>query len=150
MNDKPLNLARKHFCREYANNGHNGAEAYRVAYPRCNTGHNENACRLLTIDSVRQEILRLDLQIAAKAKHNREIAVKLLNENLVFLTKRVNAGDVGAISARTAVIRELNACSGCHSSTINVKGDELPPISEVERRELLRLSKGLDDVKEAV
>lgn len=69
MPDKPLSMKRQHFCREYHTNGHNGSEAYRVAYPGCRVGHNVNASRLLTNDSIRSELSRLEAMTVVRGEY---------------------------------------------------------------------------------
>ena len=72
---------------------------------------------------LKQAIARIDAKTAAKLDHNRDIAIDLLTTNLKRLKTKADAGDVQAISAATAVIRELSAISGLHSSTVNNKSD---------------------------
>ena len=84
---------------------------------------------------VKAAIARIDGKAVAKMDHDRDIAVTLLNENLIALTERVGNGDVGAISARTAVIRELNAISNLHSSTVHTSPDKPADLSPADAQQ---------------
>ncbi len=148
---KPLTAVRQHFCREYCRNGHNGAQAYKTAYPGTKSGYNKHAARLMVIDGIKQEISRIEAKTVEKMEHNRTIAIRLLNDNLVAVQVKADAGEVGAISARTAVIRELNAISNLHSATVHTPDAQVPVLEPAEadaraaaaREYKLRLSKGI-------
>lgn len=88
----------------------------------------------MTNVDVKQEIARIEAEIRAEMRYDRETAVKLLRENLTHLTERVNKGDIGAIQARTAVIRELNAISNLHSSTVHTTEDKPLELTPEEAR----------------
>ena len=81
-------------------------------------------------------IARIDAKTAEKMEHTRDTAVKLLNESLAALTAKVKAGEVGAIAARTAIIRELNAISNLHSATVHTPA-ALPRALTPEENKLL-------------
>lgn len=80
MPDKPLNGARLQFCREYTTSGHNGAEAYRVAYPGCKSGHRQCASLLLTNTDIIREISRLEAKGARKQEADRQYCIKGLQK----------------------------------------------------------------------
>ncbi len=67
-----------------------------------------------------------------KLEHNRDIAIKLLNRNIKWLTPKAEQGEVGAIQALTSAIRELDAISMLHGSTIATKIEDTEPQTERE------------------
>ena len=103
---------------------------------------------------VKAAIARIDRETGGKRDHDRAVSIELLRQNLALLSERANKGDIQAIQARTAVIRELNAISNLHSSTVHDKSSTdkaLPPaeaavIAELaedyKRKLMIRLSKG--------
>ncbi len=94
---------------------------------------------------VKEAIARIDAETKEKLEHNREIAIKLLTENLEALKTIINKGGVGivgAVSARTAVIRELDAISMLHSTTVITEIEE-PKLTEEEKAILKPITKNL-------
>lgn len=86
---------------------------------------------------VKAAIARIDTEIGDKREHDREASVGLLRQNLSFLSERANKGDIQAVQARTATIRELNAISNLHSSTVFDGGDKPSELTS-EELEVLR------------
>jgi len=92
MTDKPLSDKRKHFVREYCTNGHNGSEAYRIAYPGCKGGWNALASRLLANDSIKQAIIEYEAKIELENENSREYIDRQFKE--VVLECRLNGDRV--------------------------------------------------------
>lgn len=109
----------------------NGTESARAAQYKGNTNTLKvMAHKLITNGNIIRAKQAIQAETSEKMEHNRDIAIKLLTENLTALTVRVDNGDVGAIQARTAVIRELNAISNLHSSTLHTEQDVVQDITE--------------------
>ncbi len=98
-------------------------------------------------DRIRAAIARIDKETGGKREHDRTVSVELLRQNLVLLSERANNGDIQAIQARTAVIRELNAISNLHSSTVFDGHDKPTELSPDELDVLRANAKRLTDLK---
>ena len=61
----------------------------------------------------------IQAETAAKLDHNRDIAIDKLYADYARLELKANNGDIQAIQARTAIVRELNSISSLHSQVIN-------------------------------
>ena len=77
---KPLSAPRLHFCRIYVTNGHNGAQAYKEAYPNAKSGHDAHAARLIVNDSIKQEIARIDAKTEKKTEADRQYCIDRLQK----------------------------------------------------------------------
>lgn len=135
------------FCQEYIID-HNGKEAaIRAGYSK--NGAKVIGCNLLTHINCKAEIDRLTAQRQAKAGHNYNIAVNKLLADYENLKDKAATGDIQAIQARTAIIRELNDISGLHKQVIRQE-IAAPALTEAEKAALpdaahtykLRLAKG--------
>ena len=76
--------------------------------------------------------IRIKTEIAAyRAKnhkelvHDRTVAIELLTANLARAREKAETGDIQAVGAITAIIRELNAISALHSQTVNTQNKTL-------------------------
>ena len=108
-------------AREFVANGRNKTQAmiavgYDPAYSDSGKGHKLIYGNKRVIDA----IAKIDAKHEKKLEHNRTIAIALLHKNIEYLTPAAESGDTRAISALTAVIRELSAISSLHSATTNV------------------------------
>ncbi len=103
MPEQPLTAKRQAFCQEYCIRGHNGAEAYRRAYPKCKSGHKENASRLLTFDNVKQEISRIDAE-SAEIGHRTVKGLDKLYQTAYDTSKDLNQPSA-MVSAVTGIAR---------------------------------------------
>lgn len=148
----------KAIARAYLANGRDkGAALLEVGYKKSST-IGGMLTKLYNKPQVQAAIQALEDEISVKVDYARERAVQLLEQNLIYLTERVKNGDVGAISARTAIIRELNAISNLHSSTLhtetdtplNLSPDEAELYEEMARQALRHRHKGPKLAKEAV
>jgi len=99
----PINDKQRAFIAEYLTNGHNATDAYRKAYPKCNSGHKENGCRLLTKDNVKAEIAR----IRAKMELKSERTVQSIDEmqQAAYDLAMQNNQPSAAVSAGQAIAR---------------------------------------------
>ena len=125
----------------------NGVEsARRAGYKGNENTLTQTAFKLVRNGKIIDEKQRIQSNIAKELKHNREIAIKLLTDNLARLTVKANNGDVQAASAITGVIRELNAISNLHTSTVQTKDISDSPrpanIIDKSRDKLLKLKTG--------
>lgn len=133
-------------AQEYCTNGRKQYDAmvtvgYTKAYANSYCGKMWENKRLI------DAIARIDAKIVKKYDHNRQIAIDLLNQNIVWLRPKAENGDVQAISALTAAIRELNSISSLHGQTITnrqdtaqVKPEDKPVIDEACRTIKLKLA----------
>ena len=94
--------------------------AKRAAYKGNNKTLSAVAAENLRKPGIKAEVDKIKAKIAKKLEHNRETAIKMLTDSLTYLEEEVSKGNVQAINARTAIIRELSAISNLHSNTTNV------------------------------
>lgn len=97
----------------------NGYESAKVAGYK----GNDNTLRAiasenLTKPNVKQAILDVRAEKQEERDHNRTIAIEMLTDSLKALESKIKSGNIQAIQARTAIIRELDAISNLHSSTL--------------------------------
>ena len=83
------------------------------------------ASQNLTKLNIRAEKQRIQAETNKSFKHNRDIAINKLYTDYDYLETGAKAGNIQAIQARTAIVRELSAISNLHSQTINNQGDGL-------------------------
>lgn len=115
-------------------------------------GYSDNYCnrhvnQVVSNSVVKQAISEYKAKTTEKLDHDRQIAIDLLNQNILWLTPKAEQGDVQAISALTAAIRELNAISNLHKQTVfggnvveTVKPEDKPVIDEACRIIKLKLA----------
>ncbi len=65
-----------------------------------------------------EAIARIDAKTSRKHEHTREIAIDKLCTDYESLKTLAEGGNIQAITARTAITRELSACTGLHTSTV--------------------------------
>ena len=137
-------------AREYTSNGRNKTETLKaIGYSESYYNGGRSAEVVWGNERVIAAIARIDEKTAVKHEHNQQIAIDLLRSDYANLKTRADNGDIQAIQARTAIVRELNACTGQHSSTLHTKPTEqqaLTPaeteaIAALNRQYKLRLSK---------
>lgn len=68
---------------------------------------------------VKEAIARTDAKASEKLEHNRDMAIKLLLSDHKSLDSKAKDGNVQAIQARAGIVRELDAISNLHSSTVH-------------------------------
>ncbi len=73
---------------------------------------------------VKAAIAKIDAAKQAKYEHNQEISVKKLYTDYGYLEQQAKAGNIAAINARTAIVRELDCTTGLQKQTITNKSDE--------------------------
>lgn len=115
------------FINEYCINGYNASQAYKKAYPKVKWGWNKLAPRLMAKDGIKRAIkIKMD-ELEEKVGHSYEIAVEMLRKRLGWLNEVAEKGNIQAIQAQTAIIRELDDITGLHKQTI---------ITEPQQKEL--------------
>ncbi len=108
----------EYYCNPGSESFNNWCESYKRAnYSLC-TGWKHNAIKLLHIDYIQAGIADYRAKTTAKLDHNRDRAIDLLNQNIAWLTPKAETGDIPAVQALTAVIRELDAISNLHRATV--------------------------------
>ena len=93
------------------------------------SGH---CAKLYERSDLKQAIRAEEQKIAKKYEHNQDIAIKLLLSDYANLEQKAINGDIQAIQARTAIIRELNAITGQHSSTLITDAPKPKPLTPEE------------------
>lgn len=134
-------------AREFCSNGRNKLKALKTVGYQPSYYNTLGIGKVYSNIRVIDAIARIDAKTEAKLEHNRDIAVKLLNENLSYLTNRVEQGDVGAIQARTSVIRELDAISNLHSSTVHTEPEQPNALTDTDIDELKAIAARATTIK---
>lgn len=137
---KPLTAKQASFVQYYADPGsdtYNNATASMIlaGYDKRYANHHCN--RLVVHGGVKTAINGYKAKTTAKLDHNRTIAIDQLNHNIALLDGILDRqpDNVTAITARSAAIRELNAISNLHSSTVNT-GNKALSITVAKRESL--------------
>ncbi len=135
----------KAIAREYIATNKNKALALQNVGYSHDYAYSGQATKLYEKPTVKQAIAELEeviqVDTEAELKHNYEIALKLLNQNIAWLTPKAESGDVQAIQALTAAIRELDNITGLQKQTIQHKGSTEPKLDEAERQALADLAR---------
>lgn len=102
--------------------------------------------RMMSHDVVKQEIAKYRARIGKKYEHNRNIALRLLEESIAGLDLIIskNEGSLAAVqafTARTSAVRELNAISNLHSTTVTTNTDQPDPLTVDEVKALKQAAK---------
>ncbi len=124
----------KEIAREFISNGRNKTEALKsVGYSH---KYIDNfAGKIWGNIGLTTAIAEIDAKTAKKCEHNRKIAIKLLTTDLQYLTEKAADGNIQAIQARTGIIRELDAISNLHSSTLHTDTTQIDELEAAERTE---------------
>ena len=150
--DKPLTAKQASFVQYYADSGsdtYNNIEqsmlkaGYSANYARHNCHH------MLANVGISKANTAYRAKTSAKLEHNRTIAIDQLNSvvdqcNVILQAQPHN---VSALSAKTGAIRELNAISNLHSSTVNTDTKPVKALTSDERKALQAQARALDSVK---
>ena len=135
--NKPLTAKQASFIQYYADPGSetfNNAmqSAIRAGYSikTANNSIRQVLGNIGVIEGIRQ----YKDKIGRKMEHNRDIAIKLLTDNLARCTTKADNGDIQAAGAITGIIRELNAISALHKSTIITEPTAEPDQTEAEQQ----------------
>lgn len=133
MPDRPLTAKQSAFCREYTID-HNGKQAaIRAGYA---AGSAEvRASELVRISKVKQEIARIEAEIAVKYEHNREKSLSILDR------ARAIAENQGNPSGMVAAEREKNAISNLHSAIIHTDQPKQAPLTDAEQAALTDIAR---------
>ena len=129
----------KIFIDEYVVNGQNATQAYKKAYPGCNGGWDRLGPRLMRNDVIKAAVKVKMAELKEKIGHNYEIAVEMLRKRLGWLNVMAEKGNVQAIQAQTAIIRELNDITGLHKQII-VDTREQKVLDEAQKAEAKRIA----------
>ncbi len=128
-------------AREFTSNGRCQEKAmlaigYSKAYARSGLGQ-----RIYADIRVIAAIKALDGEKQAKYEHNQEISISKLYSDYANLQDKADKGDIQAIQARTAIIRELDHICGLQSTTLHTGQEQVKELSEQERAEAQRYAK---------
>ncbi|GAG06842.1 unnamed protein product, partial [marine sediment metagenome] len=85
------------FCQTYCINGHNASQAYKIAYPKANNGHNAHGAKLIAIDSIKQRIEEIQAEVDAESDVTVEEIVKALRF-IGFGKVATNKDKIGALT----------------------------------------------------
>ncbi len=146
MQDKPLTVKQAAFCKCMFIPGSgtfgNGTESARKAQYKGNTGTLQSvAAENMLKPVIIAEKTRIEAITNQKLGWDRDIALKELRRSLAYLNRRVSDGDVGAVTARTAVIREMNDITGLHQQQpilipININHNTVQTEADLLRKRL--------------
>ncbi len=128
------------FVNEYVRNGHNATQAYKTAYPNSKGEWDKLGPRLRVKEGIKQAIAEIEAVQAVKQEHDREIAIALLLADHKHLAKAAKAGNIPAIQARTAIVRELDTISGLNKHILIDETEQSRPLTDTDRAELKRLA----------
>ena len=110
---------------KYTSNGRDKAQAMRTI------GYAESSCKsgkavkdVYGNLRVIKAIAKIDTKTSKKYEHNQEIAIKKLYSDYENLETAAVGGNISAIQARTAIIRELNDITGQHKQIIDNRSRE--------------------------
>ncbi|MHC4326418.1 MAG: terminase small subunit [Planctomycetota bacterium] len=147
MPDRPLTAKQQAFVQYYADSGSpetylNASQSYKKAYPNTKGGWDKLGPRLMVNDGIKRAIGEYRAKTTAKLEHNRQIAIDQLNKNLAALDKIIleQPMNVAAITARTGVIRELDAISMLHGSSLEVNTEAPAPLTTEQQQQAQRAS----------
>ena len=128
-------------AREFCSNGRNKEQALAALDYKPSYYKSGRAVQVVYGSArVKAAIARIDAEKQIKYEHNQEIAVKLLNTDRDYLEVQAKLGNIAAIQARTAIIRELDNITGLQGQTITTKQDGAVVLTEGEQR-------ALDDIR---
>ena len=149
---RPLTMKQKAFCDHYIANNGNGTQAAREA------GYKGNDVTLgaVSTENLRKPLIKAYIdanmqpireKIVEKYVHTREIAYKLMMDDYDRLREKAEAGNVAAINARAAIMREVNEIGGLRKQIIVDETEHQRELSDSEvaecnRLALLRLNAG--------
>ena len=94
---------------------------------------------------VKQAVSEYRAEIKQVLEHNRTIAIDLLTANLKRAQVKADAGDIQAVGAITGIVRELNAISMLHGSSIIIEQDQAKTYTDAEQALLKRKAIKLTD-----
>ncbi len=138
----------EHYCTDAK---FNASEAYKKAYPNTKNGWNAHGARLIAKDSIKQAITKKKAELSKIIKHNYEKAVEMIEERIGWLNTKAKTGNVQAIQAQTALIRELDDITGLKQQNINITTEQQRELDEKESQEAKRVAKilNMQELKEA-
>lgn len=128
----------EYYCNPGSETYNNWCKSYlKAGYSECK-GWQANAMRVLQKDYIRVSVAEYRAKIGQVWAHDRQIAVDSLNLNLIRAQHKADNGDIQAVGAITAIIRELNAISYLHSNTVLTSDVELEQLSQAEQEDRKR------------
>ena len=141
MIDKPLNYRQSLFVDYFTGDEDCKGNAYKSALK---AGYTERTSQrapeqlsrnIKVIAAIKVKMAELKEKIG----HNYEIAVEMLRKRLGWLNVMAEKGNVQAIQAQTAIIRELNDITGLHKQII-VDTREQKMLDEAQKAEARRIA----------
>lgn len=141
---RPLTIKQEKFIQATIK-GLNGFEAAKEAsYKGSDNTLRAIASENLTKLNIIQAIDKIKAVIAKKVEHSYEIAVDMLTQRLAWLDIKAKEGNVQAIQAQTAIIRELDCITGLQKQNIITEKAEREQLSESERAEAAKIARVLN------
>ena len=124
-------------AREFVSNGRCKQKALESVGYTENYAHARGLAVMFGNDRVKAEIARLDGETIAKYEHSRDKHVELLLYDYANLATKAQAGDIGAIQARTAIMREMS--NVCHLGGTTVHADKPEQAMELSKADIAML-----------
>ncbi|MHC5073440.1 MAG: terminase small subunit [Planctomycetota bacterium] len=147
-----LTAKQESFCLHYITIGSetfgNGTRAAIAAGYAPRTAE-QQASRLLSNVKIKDAIERFKASARAKVEYNYEQAIKDLDLRLEYLEEKASQGNIQAIQAQTAILREKNAIAGLHLQKLEQTGQGLnitinPPKPKLEQAPAIKLLEAKD------
>ncbi len=130
---------------EFTSNGRDKTKALRTV------GYSESYCTTLGVGVVYsnirivEAIAKIDTKKQAKYEHNQEISVEKLYTDYGYLEQQAKAGNIAAINARTAIVRELDCTTGLQKQTITTDTATPKPITASDLALLRSMARAITD-----
>ena len=130
-------------AREYCSNGRcKGKALEAIGYSRAYAIDSGRGCEVVFSNvRVKEAIRAIDEAKQEKYEHNQDIAITKLYSDYAYLDTQARAGNIPAIQARTAIVRELDAITGQHSKTIVSRDEGAVMLTEEEQTWLDELAR---------
>ncbi len=114
-------------AQEFCSNGRCKQKALKaVEYADSYAKESGRGCKVVFSNvRVKAAIARIDAKTQAKNEHDRQIAIDLLLADYKNLATAAGKGNIAAVNARTAIVRELDCITGLQQQVNINKGDGL-------------------------
>ncbi len=134
-------------AQEFCSNGRCKQRALKaVKYKDSYAKESGRGCKVVFSNvRVKQAIARIDAKAQAKYEHNQEISVEKLYTDYGYLEQQAKAGNIAAINARTAIVRELDCTTGLQKQTITTDTSTPTPITASDLALLRSMARAITD-----
>lgn len=142
IKDKSLTDKQQAFVQAYTTNGYNATQAARQAgYKGNDNTMRQTGFKLVTNGNVKRAIAAKKQEKQEKADYNYDKAIAALDQRIAYLEPAASKGNIQAVVAQTALIREKDNITGLNKTNVSTTTDQPKPLTEAERAELAALAK---------